>query len=169
MQRFAGDFRPRYQQLVDQVVHMIETGTLRPGDKVPSVRKLRAQSGMSLSTVLHAYQILEHRGLIEARPQSGYYVRSDAPIASASPMRATVPPANARPVQITHWLTRINRDMCDVNLAPLGGAHPSRALLPIKQLNRLQAILSRVSPRGIDWYESVPARRNCAERSSVTT
>jgi len=65
-----------YERLAQQVTHLIDHGTLRPGDRVPSVRRMITQQSVSASTVLQAYQLLECRGLIEARPQSGFYVRA---------------------------------------------------------------------------------------------
>ena len=53
---------------------LIEQGTYGPGERIPSVRRMSRQQGVSISTVLQAYMLLENRGLIEARPQSGYYV-----------------------------------------------------------------------------------------------
>src|SRR5262245_51735449 len=69
------DTAPLYHQLAEQIHEMIRAGTLRAGDRVPSVRSLSQQQNVSVSTVLQAYQRLEDNGVIEARPQSGYYVR----------------------------------------------------------------------------------------------
>jgi DNA-binding transcriptional MocR family regulator len=57
------------------LLRLIEQDTLRPGHRVPSVRRMSLQRGVSISTVLQAYTVLENRGYLEARPQSGYYVR----------------------------------------------------------------------------------------------
>src|SRR5829696_3098823 len=65
-----------YAAVADRVSGLIEQGTLRPGQRVPSVRKLSGQLKCSVSTVLQAYRLLEDRGRIEARPQSGFYVRA---------------------------------------------------------------------------------------------
>src|SRR5580698_7656115 len=67
---------PLYQQVADKVEKLIRTGTLRPGDRVPSVRRACAQHGVSLTTAVQAYVLLENRGFIEARPKSGFFVRS---------------------------------------------------------------------------------------------
>jgi DNA-binding transcriptional MocR family regulator len=64
-----------YEQVARQIQQLVQQGTLRPGDRVPSVRKLVRQKGVSVATVLQAYRLLEARGVIEARPQSGFYVR----------------------------------------------------------------------------------------------
>src|SRR5215469_15153915 len=55
------------QQIMDEVLNI--------GDKLPSVRMLSKEYGISVSTILQAYYHLEGKGLIEPRPQSGYYVR----------------------------------------------------------------------------------------------
>ena len=48
---------------------------LKIGDKLPSVRLLSKQHGISVSTILQLIYHFEGKGLIESRPQSGYYVR----------------------------------------------------------------------------------------------
>src|SRR5688500_8700863 len=70
------DEQTLYAEVADRVAGLIDKGTLRPGRNVPSVRKLAAQLRVSISTVLQAYRLLEDRGRIVARPQSGYYVRA---------------------------------------------------------------------------------------------
>ena len=69
-----------YQHLADDVARMIASGTLRPGDKLPSLREMRTRRQVSLTTVTEAFRVLEDRGLIEARPQSGFYVRRRPPL-----------------------------------------------------------------------------------------
>ena len=68
----------RYQILADRLAELIGQGTYPPGKRIPSVREISQQQGVSISTVLQAYSLLENQGLIEARPQSGYYVRARA-------------------------------------------------------------------------------------------
>ena len=65
-----------YEQVAGRIVGLIDAGTLRVGQRIPSVRKLSGQLKVSVSTVLQAYRLLEDRGRIEARPQSGYYVKA---------------------------------------------------------------------------------------------
>src|SRR5438477_3067960 len=65
-----------YEQVTAEISRLIELGTLRAGERVPSTRKLSTQRSVSMSTVMQAYRVLESRGLIEARPRSGYYVRA---------------------------------------------------------------------------------------------
>src|SRR5438445_9813484 len=84
-----------YDRVVSRITRLIEQGTLRPGDRVPSIRKLSSNDGVSVSTVLQAYLVLESKGLIEAKPQSGFYVRPrrDLP---AEPKPSQPPPTVTR-------------------------------------------------------------------------
>ena len=54
----------RYQQLADELAGSIRAGALRPGDRLPSVRELRRQRGVSPSTIFQAYAQLESDGLV---------------------------------------------------------------------------------------------------------
>lgn len=63
-----------YEQLAESLEQRIRDGHLRPGERLPSVRQACAQAQVSAATVFQAYYLLESRGLIEARPRSGYYV-----------------------------------------------------------------------------------------------
>lgn len=76
----------RYRLLADELAAAIALGSLPAGSRLPSVRACAAQHAISLNTVTAAYRLLEDRGLIEARPQSGYYVRSRLP-APQRPLR----------------------------------------------------------------------------------
>lgn len=66
---------PLYVQIAESVIEQISNGTLRAGEKVPSIRRLSRQKRVSISTALQAYMWLESRGHIEARPKSGFFVR----------------------------------------------------------------------------------------------
>ena len=67
-----------YQTLAEQTGQLILDGVLRPGERLPSVRQACRIHGISPVTVTQAYYLLESRGLIEARPKSGYFVRARA-------------------------------------------------------------------------------------------
>src|SRR5882757_2590274 len=66
---------PLYLQVAEGLEKMIGDETLKIGDKLPSVRMLSDEHGISMGTAFQAYYHLEGKGLIEARPKSGYYVR----------------------------------------------------------------------------------------------
>ena len=55
-----------YEEVVNKIAGMIGQGVLRPGERIPSIRKVSSQLDVSISTVLQAYLRLESRGLISA-------------------------------------------------------------------------------------------------------
>ena len=81
---------PKYQEIARRFARAIEEGTLAPGERLPSVRRLRTDENAAASTVLQALAQLESAGLVEARPRSGFYVKVGA---SLPPPRPTAPPA----------------------------------------------------------------------------
>ncbi len=63
-----------YEQLCYELSSRIEQGYYQGGDKLPSIRMMSQEHGVSISTVQEAYHLLEANGLAESRPKSGYYV-----------------------------------------------------------------------------------------------
>src|SRR5271168_3314467 len=83
MALMAATSTPLYVRLAEGVLEQIENGTLRVGEKAPSIRRLSRQKRVSVSTALQTYLWLENRGHLEARPKSAFYVRR--PFASLIP------------------------------------------------------------------------------------
>ena len=129
------DEKPLYLQVADSVADLIAAGSLRAGDRIPSVRRLSGQQKVSVPTVLQAYMVLENRRMIEARPKSGFFVKPRLSESLAEPAvcgkTSTVPWADFHPS------TTIIRDLVDPRLVPLGGAIPSPDLLPGAKLSRI--------------------------------
>ena len=65
---------PVYLQLIEQVKHGVETGALRPGDQLPTLRKLAQDLVVNPNTVVRAYRELEHEGVVELRHGSGAFI-----------------------------------------------------------------------------------------------
>src|ERR1700679_2557114 len=91
---------PLYIRIAETFTHQVANGALRPGDRVPSLRKLSEAQGVSLSTALQAYMWLESRGYLEARPQSGFYIRT--------PFAKLIPEPQPAPVKTEPALPGIN-------------------------------------------------------------
>ncbi|HEV3430384.1 MAG TPA: PLP-dependent aminotransferase family protein [Paraburkholderia sp.] len=70
--------QPLYRQLAGQYRRSIESGVLRAGDRMPSMRAFMRQHEVSLATATESYRVLEREALIEARPREGYFVRAIA-------------------------------------------------------------------------------------------
>ena len=119
---------PLYHRLADEIHELIRAGTLRAGDRVPSVRKLSNQQRVSVSTVLQAYQRLEDIGVIEARPQSGYYVRRANAVKEPEPSR---PPKRALAVEVNELTDAVLSYAADPNVVAFGSACPASELFQL--------------------------------------
>ncbi|MEB3355715.1 MAG: PLP-dependent aminotransferase family protein [Synechococcales bacterium] len=155
-----------YEQVADRLQQSIADGTLQPGDRLPSVRKLRQQMSVSMSTVLEAYRLLEDRGLIAARPQSGYYVKQTALEMPAEP-HPSAPPRQVSAVD-TSLAFRLMQTVSNPDLVQLGAALPGMDYLPLNALNRLMGQILRSDPVRAHAYSTVPGceelRREIAKR-----
>ena len=58
---------PLYLQLMEQVKHAVETGALREGDRLPTIRKVAENLVMNPNTVVRAYRELEYEGVLELK------------------------------------------------------------------------------------------------------
>ncbi|WP_265942701.1 PLP-dependent aminotransferase family protein [Dechloromonas sp. A34] len=135
----------RYERLASELEGMIANGALRHGDRLPSVRRLSVERRLSVSTVVQALRQLENRGLVEARPQSGYFVRRPGPVRAEPAQRST--PETAVPVDVTQRLVRVLQAGCRPLVAPLAAALPAASLLPVAALHRLYAGVARRHPK----------------------
>ena len=73
-----GDDAPIYRQIVRQVIEAVASGSLAPGERLPSLRALAKKLVVAPLTVKKAYDVLESEGLIETRQGQGTFVRIDA-------------------------------------------------------------------------------------------
>jgi DNA-binding transcriptional MocR family regulator len=124
----------RYEQLADLIVGMIDNGALTPGVRLPSVRSVSEQHRISISTALQAYRLLEDRGILVARPQSGFYVAAARRGVLALPS-ASRPRAKASTVSISGAVAALLEHASHPALVPLGCAVPDAELLQSKRLD----------------------------------
>ncbi|PWU08064.1 MAG: GntR family transcriptional regulator [Verrucomicrobia bacterium] len=142
-----------YKQVALRISELIEHGTLRPGERVPSVRRCSEQQSVSIATVMQAYRLLENRGVIEARPQSGYYVRLQRWTAPPEPQMSRSAP-RAVNVRVSDLVMQMIRAARDPGLVPLGATLPRPELVPMKELNRTMASMGRRDPLAANTYEA---------------
>jgi len=69
---------PIYVQLIEQIQHALEVGTLSPGDALPSVRELASELSIAPNTIVKTYNELQRMGLIESRAGKGTIVLGKA-------------------------------------------------------------------------------------------
>jgi DNA-binding transcriptional MocR family regulator len=153
----AGSVRKyRYEQLAEELVRLIESGTFRPGARLPSIRQLSHQKQVSISTVMQSLYLLEAQGWIEARPRSGFYVCTMLPSALPEP-DVSSPEPDASKVSMRELVTRVVlADTHNPNLVQLGAAHPNPALAATQQLNRLLITVARRLGDESGLYDYVP-------------
>lgn len=136
-----------YEEIAARIGGMIDNGTYRAGERVPSIRELSQKMRVSANTVMEAYANLESIGRIEARPQSGYYVRSGIPELKEKPVKEIVEEKVVpRPVIENEVTLQVMRSITNPTLVPLSGALPNYALLPADKLNRMLAAETRRFP-----------------------
>lgn len=136
----------RYEQLADEMARAIADGLLAAGERLPSVRQTCERRGISPSTVFQAYGLLETRGLIEARPRSGYFVRAQKRSARAVPQPA-VPTAGPTAVAVSALAFDLLESTRDAAVVPLGSAFPAPHLFPFEALARCGArAMRRLKP-----------------------
>ncbi len=123
----------QYIQLADKLEQDIAAGRYRAGDKLPSLRKLHARTGRSISTVNQAYIELENRKLVEVREKSGFYVRAQLHHVLQAPARGNSP-VKPHKVAINALAAMHQKSISNTGLIPFGAAIPAPALLPHKQL-----------------------------------
>ncbi len=150
-----------YQQISEDIHAQIAAGTLKPGDKLPSLRGLSRQRGISLTTVSQAYAQLEAQGYIQVRPQSGYYVAA-RPTTLATPEMATL---KASPALVGHdaLIEQVTSALRQPGLVPLGSTILDASLLPNKALQRL----IQQSSRQPEAYTYAPAAGHEALRRQI--
>ncbi len=143
-----------YLKIANGIEEMIKAGTLREGDRIPSVRQLSRQHKVSMPTVIQAYSVLENRRMIEARPRSGYYVRR--PVSDILPPRLRRRSPSSQSLSEFPPMMAMISDITNPRFVPMGGANPSADLLPAKKLSRIIGALARENPSLAVTYDAVP-------------
>ncbi|RLV59287.1 PLP-dependent aminotransferase family protein [Parashewanella curva] len=134
----------KYEQLMASIRNQINDGVWEVGEKLPSLRKQSSLSGLSLMTVLNAYQALESQGLVVSHPRSGYLV---AP--------KIIPPEYKKTKANYHAAEHIDSndlifDVLQTSRQPglinFGSAYPDPSLYPRTQINRSLATAAKTMP-----------------------
>ena len=161
---------PLYIQLADSLEGMITRRSLRPGDRVPSVRQFSREQRVSVPTALSAYVLLETRGLIEARPKSGFYVCARDADAVPSVLRSQ-PAAKVSDLAHSDPLDLLLSDEYSPDIVQFGSAIPSPEILPGLKVGRIIAGVARRLGANGGNYDFAPGdellRREIARRSLV--
>lgn len=156
-----------YQQLADEIAQQITNGSYAPGERLPGVRILANSRGVSVTTAVTAYQTLNDRGLIEARPRSGFYVRARQPIQTIQ----LEPSGNfgaPRLVSNQAMAMALIKAANDPSIVQLGAAVPDSSFLPTRAIGRALAKVMRNEQSQAAGYMMPPGapelRRQIAKR-----
>ena len=137
-----GDESLRFQAIAEQLAQAIRRGIYPSGSRLPSLREAARAHRVALGTASRAYAELERRGLIEARPRSGYIVCIPASRAHAEPRRTT-PRRRRTSVDVSDLVFELLDEIKVADMVPLGSAFPSPTLFPLAALNRAAAAAAR--------------------------
>lgn len=162
----------RYNQLAEQLADAIRRGTLAPGSRLPSVRRSAQTWSVSINTVVAAYRRLEDRGFIEARPQSGFYVRAALPALTHQPHEQPQTPAAEPADEVLDLIDKVFASQIDPTYTNLSLACPqSNDFYPTGKLGRIMSSLLRRQPNLIGQYAlppGSPALRQQIARRALT-
>ncbi len=135
-----------YAKLADELTVSAAKGVLRSGDKLPSIREASQTRGVSVTTVKRAYQLLESRGMVEARPNAGYYVK-----ARAAARLSLHPPEVALPSPLDGDVGRLVLDtlraISVANALPFASPYPDPSLLPWRRVRQHVTDIARKYPQ----------------------
>ncbi|MGE8689147.1 MAG: PLP-dependent aminotransferase family protein [Achromobacter sp.] len=127
-------------QLADGLARRIDEQGLRPGTRLPSIRKMAEQSGVSRFTVVEAYDRLVARGLVQSRRGAGFFVRARsgplAAVASAAPS-SLAPPAR---IDVAWLLRSMFRDNSALGMPGGAGLLPPDWLDPEMVAGAVRAV-----------------------------
>src|ERR1044072_6808436 len=123
-----------YVEISNNIAGLIRNGVLKPGDRLPSVRMLCQEHGISMNTAKRVFMELEAQSLIESKPQSGYFV------SRLSYQRLPLP-AVSKPSAVSsskepdELIRKVYANMGRQDLTLLSIGVPSGELLPLAKLN----------------------------------
>ena len=166
-----------YHDIANKIQAHIDNGVYLPGTRLPGIRRLSQQFGVSISTVIQAERLLENAGLIEARPRSGYYVH-------ARPWQKPKLPNPSQPERIPIPVTgqalvlQLARHANQPNFVQLGAAVPDTTFMPIRAFQRsfskvvkqqAHQAVNYIFPPGLPELQQQIARRMHLCGSTVST
>ncbi|MBT0727467.1 PLP-dependent aminotransferase family protein [Rosenbergiella australiborealis] len=162
------DLAHRYQQLADEFAVLIHQGKIKAGQRLPSIRRVAETHHVSVNTVLSAWQRLENRGLVEARPQSGFYVRSVlAEVNTSAPRQLKPRELGREKMALIEAAFSAQRNPTYTNISLACPQHED--FFPTSKLAKISASLLRRTPKIISTYalpnNGEPLREQIAKRA----
>ena len=144
----------KYIRVAEGIEQLIHEEVLRIGDKLPSVRVLSEEYGISMGTAFQAYYHLEGKGLIEARPKSGYYVRFNNRRFPAM-LSIKKPEPVISEVSTQEMIASVFSNITDTDLINFSIAAPEVSLLPAAKINKSVMHALRTDKHSCLYYEDI--------------
>ena len=135
-----------YEKLATEIEGLIEAGVLLAGERIPSVRQTSQHHKLSITTVLRAYVLLESKGVIESRPQSGYFVRRRGGQAVSAELESSRPTPVSAEVDVSKLVLSTLRAIRMNDALPLGSPYPDPALFGLQRLHQYGNAVARRHP-----------------------
>lgn len=138
----------KYQQLAQLLAEKIASQAMPAGVALPSLRRYAEHQGVSLSTANKTYQWLEQRGLIHAKPKSGYFVRSQyrSPLVSQD-MAAVLAQGDS-----SDLILNVHQNTLRGDLLSFAGGFVAAEFLPVLELQRCLTRAIRRNPTAAYQY-----------------
>lgn len=141
-----------YRQVIELIADNIDSGALRAGDRLPSLRRMSNRIGVSIPTVRQAYIELERQRRVESRPQSGFYVRSLPSNELVKPAPAFRRSAKPIPVIGRSLMDRVYDGLYTPGVVPFGIANPCMVKPAAKALHRtMKRVMARAEERSLSY------------------
>ena len=155
---------PRYEQVADALRQSIRAGQLKPGDRLPTVRRLASELGVSLTTVTAAFKSLAEDGLTRGEIGRGTFVERVGYEFACSPAAVSVlTSARRSPGVKSPWrrralvtlMGRLRSTFPDATNCSFGGPDPS--LLPLNLIKRhWKSVFDDVTNRDLQYRTADP-------------
>lgn len=158
-----------YLEVAEGIAQSIRSGVMARGERVPSVREMARQRGVSMSTVMQAYRTLEDARLIEARPRSGYFVAA-RPAALPEPETSSPPERSQTVVSSSALAAQVMQLSYDPAYISFGAAGISPQLF---DHDRIRRAVTRAALRHRDqltrypWSQGEEALRRAIARHAL--
>ena len=143
-----------YEGIATALEKQIRNEVLKPGDKLPSLRTVCSEQGVSMNTATQAYLELERKGMIESRPQSGFFVSAALKKKLSIPGMST-PSATVNFSDTEALIGKVYHSLNDPSIVRLSLGVPDEQLLPVAKLNKGFVEALRSLPGGGTGYEDI--------------
>ena len=153
---------PRYEQIANSLCQAIRTGQLKPGDRLPTLRHLASELGVSLTTVTAAFKSLAESGWTRGEIGRGTFVAERGGYESAAAVSALTSarrwPAVKNPWRrraLVSLMGRLRSTFPDAINCSFGGPDPS--LLPLNLIKRhWKSVFDDVTNRDLQYRTADP-------------